>query len=97
MPSHAFVPKSGALEISGTPLPKDFSKGSFSSQCWGRRMLHPQSFIDPFTLVLLGLHSREAQRIGPLCAATKLFGSISDRTILLYPIQRVLELCFVLF
>lgn len=59
-------------------------------------MLHPHSFIDPFTLVLLGLRSREAQRTGPLFAATKLFGSISNRTILLCPIQRVLELHIVL-
>lgn len=59
-------------------------------------MLHPQSFIDPFTLVLLGLRSREAQRTESLFATTKLFGSVSDRTILLYPIQRVLELHFVL-
>lgn len=47
----------------------------------GAGMLHPHSFIDPFTLVLLGLRSREAQRTGPLFAATKLFGSISNRTI----------------
>lgn len=46
-------------------------------------MLHPQSFIDPFTLVLLGLRSREAQRTESLFATTKLFGSISDRTVLL--------------
>lgn len=102
------VPPSPCIcaEVSGTwdpPHPtaphqaKSLSVGSFSSRQGWREGGHctRRVSLTLFTLVLLGLRSTEAQRTEPLFAATKLF-AISDRTILLYPIQRVLELPFVL-
>lgn len=95
-PRSMLVLSSQALGTSG-PTSQGLSMCSFSSHrgLEGGRHCTLRVSLTLFTLVLLGLRSREAQRTEPLFAATKLF-AISDRTILLYAIQRVLELAFVL-